>query len=97
MGHLLNKLFSKQPIKEAKCSYKTITQVLGGPKRVPHMYQRRRMTTREVGIAGQADRCQLLAHADLGLAQGPLQTTYMPSLSRPGLLRGKIFISFTTF
>lgn len=67
---------------EAKCSYKTVTWVLGELKRVPNMYQRRGMTTRGVGIADQADRCQLSAHADLGLAQGLHRTLCRHPLCR---------------
>lgn len=61
---------SNKPIQEVKCSYETITQVLEELKRVPDMCQRKGMTTRDIRIAGQANKWQMPAHADHILAQG---------------------------
>lgn len=52
-----------KPIQEAKCSCVNMTQVLGELKRVPDLYQRK-------ADVGEAERCQLPAHANLSLAQG---------------------------
>lgn len=49
-----------KPIQEAKCSCVHRTQVLGELKGVPDMYQRK-------ANVGQAERCQLPAHANLEL------------------------------
>lgn len=65
-----------KPIQEAKCSCINITQVPEELKRVPDTYQRR-------ANVGQAERCQLPAHANLGLAQGRHGTLCRHSVCHP--------------
>lgn len=65
-----------KPIQKAKCSCVNITQVLGELKRVPDMCQRK-------ANVGQADRCRLPAHANLGLAQHWHRTLCRHSLCHP--------------